>query len=56
MLLSWVRFIPWCDVGDVVAGAACGAGVLALPERLVSPLVFMEVHVVLSFVSPCFML
>jgi len=29
---------------------------LTLPENLVSPLVFIEVHVVLSFVSPYFML
>jgi len=29
---------------------------LTLPEHLLSPLVFIEVHVVLSFVSPYFML
>jgi len=28
----------------------------SLPEHLISPLVFIEVHVVLSFVSPYFML
>jgi len=28
---------------------------LTLPEHLISPLVFIEVHVVLSFVSPYFM-
>jgi len=27
---------------------------ITLPEHLISPLVFIEVHVVLSFVSPCF--
>jgi len=29
---------------------------LTIPEHMVSPLVFTEVHVVLSFVSPYFML
>jgi len=29
---------------------------LILPEHLILPLVFIEVHVVLSFVSPYFML
>jgi len=36
--------------------AACEAGNATLPEHLDSPLVFIEVHVVLSFVSPYFML
>jgi len=26
LLLSWVRFIPWYDIGDIMMGAACGAG------------------------------
>jgi len=29
---------------------------LAIPEHLISPMVFIEVHVVLSFVSTYFML
>jgi len=29
---------------------------LTLPEHLISPLVFIEVHVALSFVSPYFLL
>jgi len=33
-----------------------GYYMLTLPEYLISPLVFIEVHVVLSFVSPYFML
>jgi len=41
---------------DIMTGAACGAGNATLPEQLISPLVFIEVHVVLSFVSPYFML
>jgi len=40
----------------MMTGAACGARILILPEHLISPLVFVEVHVVLSFVSPYFML
>jgi len=39
-----------------MTGVACGAGNAYLPEHLISPLVFIEVHVVLSFVSPYFML
>jgi len=39
-----------------MTGAACGAEMLTFPEYLISPLVFIEVHVVLSFVSPFFML
>jgi len=37
-----------------MTGAACGQEMLILPEHLISPLVFIEVHVVLSFVSPYF--
>jgi len=40
---------------DIMTGAACGAGNGTLPEHLISPLVFVEVNVVLSFVSPYFM-
>jgi len=58
---------PWCccrgcvSFLDATWGASwrvprSGREVFALPERLVSSLVFMEVPVVLSFVSPCFML
>jgi len=25
ILLSWIRFIPWYDIGDIMTGAACGA-------------------------------
>jgi len=32
ILLSWVRFIPWYDIGDIMVGAACGAG-NAYPSR-----------------------
>jgi len=40
-----------------MTGAACGAGkMLTLLEHLILPLVFIEVHVVLSFVSPYFLL
>jgi len=39
-----------------MTGAACGAEMLTILEHLVSPLVFIDVHVVLSFVSPYFML
>jgi len=35
---------------------ACGAGNAILPEHLISPLVFREVHIVMSFVSPYLML
>jgi len=56
ILLSWVRFIHWYDIGDIMTGAACGAGNANLPAHLISPLVFIEVYVVLSFVSPYFML
>jgi len=39
-----------------MTGAACGAGNAYPFEALISPLVFIEVHVVLSFVSPYFTL
>jgi len=39
------------DIWDIMAGAACGAGNVYLSEHLISPLVFTDVHVVLSFVS-----
>jgi len=26
ILLSWVRFIPWYEIGDILTGAACGVG------------------------------
>jgi len=41
-----------------MTGVARGAGkeMLTLPEHLISRHVFIEVHVVLSFVSPYFML
>jgi len=39
-----------------MTGAACGSGNAYLPEYLISPVVFIEVHVVPSFVSPYFML
>jgi len=26
VLLSLVRFIPWCGIGDIMTGAAYGAG------------------------------
>jgi len=39
-----------------MTGAECGTGNAYLPEHLISPQVFIEVHVVLSFVSPYFML
>jgi len=26
ILLSWVSFIPWYDVGNIITGDACGAG------------------------------
>jgi len=35
-----------------MTSAAYGAEMLTLPEHLISPLGFIEVHVVLSFVSP----
>jgi len=35
-----------------MTGAACGTGNAYPSEHLISPLVFIEVHVVLSFVSP----
>jgi len=35
-----------------MTGAVCGVGNAYLPEHLISPLVFIEVHFVLSFVSP----
>jgi len=33
ILLSWVRFIHWYDIGDIMTGAACGAG-NAYPSRV----------------------
>jgi len=45
ILLSWVRFIPWYDIGNIITGAACGAGNAYLSG----------VPVVLSSVSPYFM-
>jgi len=39
-----------------MTGAACGAGMFTLLEHLIPPLIFIKVHVVLSFVSPYFML
>jgi len=39
-----------------MTGAAWEQEMLTLPEHLISPLVFIEVHVVLSFVSPYFIL
>jgi len=38
-----------------MTGAACEAVTLTLPEHKISPLVFIVVHIVLSFVSPYFM-
>jgi len=38
-----------------MTGVACGAGNAYHPEHLLSRLVFIEVHVVLSLVSPYFM-
>jgi len=38
-----------------MTGAACGKEMLTLPEHLISPLVFIQIHDVLSFVSPYFM-
>jgi len=34
-----------------MTGAACGAGLFILPEHLILPQVFIELYVVLSFVS-----
>jgi len=45
-------FRPWYCCQEYVSFI----DMLTLPEHLVSPLVFIEVHVVLSFVSPYFML
>jgi len=39
-----------------MTGAACGAGNAYPSGHLISPLVFIAFHVVLSFVSPYFML
>jgi len=39
-----------------MTGAACVLEMLTLPEHLISPLVFIEIRVVLSFLSPYFML
>jgi len=42
-------------IGYIMTGAACEAGNASLLEHLISPLVFKEVHDVLSFVFPYFM-
>jgi len=41
---------------DIMTGAACGAGNAYPSGAPAFTLVFIEVHVVLSFVSPYFML
>jgi len=38
-----------------MTGAACGAGHAYPAEHLILPLVFVEIHVVLSFLPPYFM-
>jgi len=50
-----IGFIPWYDIGTSWRVPYAEQEMLTLPEHLISPLVFIEVHVVLSSVSPYFM-
>jgi len=45
----------WYDTGTSWRVTQAEKEMLILPEHLISPLVFIEVHAILSFVSPSFM-